>query len=71
MAKSKSKKKDEPVSEVTDEAQAPADPFEGLEYPCTVLVAKGGDKIPKIVGNRGELDRLVGEHGASAVEVQS
>lgn len=66
MAKAGKKKKD-PV----EEAQAPADPYADLSYPATVLVAKGGDKIPKIVGNRGELDRLVGEHGASAVEVQS
>lgn len=67
----KAKKKDEAGSEVVDEAQAPADPFEGLAYPCTVLVAKGGDKIPKTVGSRAELDRLIGEHGAGSVEVQS
>lgn len=67
----KGKKKDELVSDATDEVQAPADPFEGLEYPCTVLVAKGGDKIPKTVGSRSELDRLIGEHGAGSVEVQS
>lgn len=67
----KAKKKDEAGSEVVDEAQAPADPFEGLAYPCTVLVAKGGDKIAKIVGSREEIDRLVNEHGAGAIEVQS
>ena len=65
----KGKKKDEAVSDATDEVQA--DPFEGLQYPCTVLVSKGGDKIPKTVGSRSELDRLTGEHGAGSVEVQS
>ena len=57
--------------EAEGEAQAPVDPYADLEYPCQVLVAKGGDKIPKTVGSRGELDRLIGEHGAGSVEVQS
>lgn len=40
-------------------------------FPCTVLVSKGGDKLPVQVQDAAHLAKLREEHGATGVEVQS
>lgn len=39
-------------------------------YPITVLIDKGAEKIPVIVGSRVQHARLIQEHGEAHVKVQ-
>jgi len=51
---------------------APAQPAaKSVEFPVLAHVGKSGDKIPVQVTDQAHLDRLIGEHGAGGVEVQS
>lgn len=42
-----------------------------ITFPVVAHIAKAGDKIPVTVVDQAHMDRLVNEHGASSVEVQS
>lgn len=67
--KKSTKKVEEPVSE--EQTQSVESKTETPNFPVTVLVSKGGDSIPVTVSDQAKLDRLIGEHGAESVKVQS
>lgn len=69
-----SKKSKEVIPEevaATEEAQSAEPQAVVQNFPATVLVSKGADSIPVTVSNQAQLDRLIGEHGAQSIKVQS
>lgn len=59
---------------VTRKVAAPRAPkvaANALEFPVLAHILKAGDRIPVTLTDQSHLDRLLGEHGAGSVEVQS